>query len=144
MNVNRLAQLYPRFTIWERIRLFLAASHRSDDHEYRRLFTTSPMQTWHFSEHMLAEAAVHVLALIYISEQLDAATNYFFPLWKLQDADDPQPEHWRQAVEVYAYVFTANAEACRRFCHGLGVEPPSVLPPSPVYPVWPASTWRLA
>ena len=50
------------------------------------------MHTWHFSEHLLAEAAVHILALIYVSEQLDAAANYFFALWKQEDADDPEPE----------------------------------------------------
>ena len=81
------------------------------------------MHTWHFSEHLLAEAAVHVLALIYVGEQLDAAANYFFALWRQEDVNDPQLEHWRQATEVYAYVFDANAGAWRRFCQGLGVAP---------------------
>jgi len=122
MNAKPLARLYDRLTVWERIPLLLAAEARGDEAEYRRLFDASPLRTWRGSEHLLAEQALHLLALIYVGEQLDAAANYFFALWQLDDAGDPRPEDWLLLmIEVNAYFFTANAEAWRRFCGKLDI-----------------------
>src|SRR6516164_4020505 len=121
MNANGLARLYDRLTVWERIPLLIAAHARGDDTEYRRLFDASPLRTWHFSEHLVAEQALNVLALIYVGEQLDAAASYFFDLFKMQDPDDPRPEDWLIAADCCAYFFAANAEAWRRFCSELDI-----------------------
>src|SRR5262245_12179496 len=123
MNANMLARLYDQITLWERIPLLLAADARGDESERQRLFDASPLRTWRFSEHLLAEQALHTLALMYITEQLDAAAGYFFALWKMQDADNPRPEDWLRAAEARAYFFTANADAWRRFCAELGIAP---------------------
>lgn len=123
MNAHRLTQLYDRLAVWERIPLLLAAEARGDDREYRRLFDASPLRAWRFSEHLLAEQALHVLALIYVSEQLDAAATYFFALWHLADTDDPRPEEWRRAADASAYFFAVNADAWRRFGAELRVAP---------------------
>src|SRR5262245_13485362 len=103
MNANALSRLYDRLTVWERIPLLLAAGARHDDAEYRRLADASALRTWRLPEHSLAELALHVLALIYAGEQLDAAGGYFFALCRLGDADDPQPEAWLRAAEAQAY-----------------------------------------
>jgi hypothetical protein len=118
-----LTQFYDRLTVWERIPLLIAADARKDEAEYGRLFATSPVRTWRFSEHLMAEMALHTLALTYIGEQLDAAANYFFALWRLEDPADPRPDDWLLAAESAAYFFTANAEAWRQFCDGLGIAP---------------------
>jgi hypothetical protein len=123
MNANGLARLYDRLTVWERIPALIAAQARGDDIEYRRLFDASPLRTWRFSEHLVAEQALNVLALIYIGEQLDAAASYFFDMYKMQDPDDPCPEDWLIAAESCAYFLAANAEAWRRFCSELDIAP---------------------
>jgi hypothetical protein len=58
MNAKGLPRLYDRLTIWERIPLLIAAHARRDGAEYRRLFDASPLRTWHFPEHLVAEQAL--------------------------------------------------------------------------------------
>jgi hypothetical protein len=123
MNASGLARLYDRLTVWERIPLLIAAEAREDSVEYQRLFAASPPRTWQFSEHLRAEQAVHVLAMIYVGEQLDAAAAYFWALWQMDHADLPRPEEWLATIESWAYLFTANAEAWRRFCCELDIAP---------------------
>jgi hypothetical protein len=127
MNANGLIRLYDRLTVWERIPLLLAAQARGDDAEYRRLFSASAVRTWHFSEHLPTEQALHVLAPQYVGEQLDAAANYFFALWRMEDADDPQPEDWRLVADACAYFFVANTEAWRRICSELSITPETLI-----------------
>jgi hypothetical protein len=119
MTTPRLTQLYDRLTIKERIPLLLAAQARGDASEYQRLLRSSPQRTWCFAEHLWTEQALHVLALTYTSEQLDAAAGYFFARWRLEDA----AEEWLPAADACAYFFAANAAAWRRFCTGLGIAP---------------------
>jgi hypothetical protein len=123
MNPNGLARLYDRLTVWERIGLLIAADARGDGAEYRRLFDTSPPRTWRFPAHLIAEHALHVLAMIYVGEQLDAAAGYFHALWRMGDAADPRPQDWLHAADASAYFFAANADAWRRFCAELDIAP---------------------
>jgi hypothetical protein len=127
MNANGLARLYDRLTVWERIPLLIAAEARGDQAEYQRLFNASALRTWRFSEHLLAEQALNVSAMIYVGEQLNAAASYFFDLWQMQDPDDPRPEDWLIAAEACAYFFVANAEAWRRFCSELDIAPDALV-----------------
>lgn len=121
MNAPGLARLYNRLTVWERIPLLVAAEARGDDAERRRLFDAAPLRTWRFSEHLLAEQALNVLAMLHITEQLDAAAGYFFALWCLDYVDDPCPENWLLSADALAYRFVVNADAWRRFCGELGI-----------------------
>jgi hypothetical protein len=119
---KQLDRLYHRLTVRERIPLLVAAEARGDDVESRRLSETSPIQTWWFSEHLIYEQALHVLALIYIGEQLDAAATYFFAHWRMDVDDERSVEHWGRIAQAEAYFFTANSEAWRRLCAELGVD----------------------
>jgi hypothetical protein len=123
MNTHSLGRLYEYLGVWERITLLLAAEARGDEVESDKLFRTSRVRTWRLNEHMMAEHALHVLSLVYITEQLDAAACYFFALWKMDDADDPCPEDLVRVADVSAYLFTTNAEAWGRFCAELKIEP---------------------
>jgi hypothetical protein len=131
MNANGLAKLYDRITVWERIPLLIAAQARGDDAEYKRLFDASPRRTAHIPEHLLDEHSLHVLALIYLGEQLYLAASHFFFLFKLQAPDDPQPEDWLIAAESNAYIFARNAEAWRRLCSELSIAPEALYRPGP-------------
>lgn len=116
MTASRLKHLYPEIRPWERIRLLLAAQQRQDDVEYQRLFHASAIRTWHFSEHLLAEQALHVLTLTYITEQLDAATSVFLALTQLALQTSSEQE-WDQIAECSAYFFCINTEGWRAFCN---------------------------
>jgi hypothetical protein len=121
MNTTGLTRLYDRLTVWERIPLLVAANARGDDAEHGRLFAASPIEMWRIPAHVMAELGLHVLAMMYIGEQLDAAANVFFALCKVKDASDPQPQDWLLMAEACAYFFAANAEAWRRLGEELGI-----------------------
>jgi hypothetical protein len=116
MNTQRLSTLYDQITVWERIPLLLAAQARKDDDEHDRLFTSSPLRTWRFSEHLLAEQALHVLALTYINEQLDAAASCFFALFQLLASKEHPEQNLELLADSSAYLFTIRAEAWKQFC----------------------------
>src|SRR5262249_35066791 len=107
MNPLGLTKLYDHLAVWERIPLLLAAHARGDHSEHQRLFDASPLRTWQCPEHLLAEQALHVLALVYIAEQLNRGATYFFV--RLQMSNGPRPDEWLPAAELAAYLFTANA-----------------------------------
>src|ERR1700722_13087449 len=112
MNTNPLANYYDQLTIWERIPLRIAAEARGDELEAQRLLNSAPTRRWYLPNHLMAEQALNVLALIYITEQLDAAAAYFFAVWQM----DGEPDDWSFSADASAYFFTANAEAWRKFC----------------------------
>jgi hypothetical protein len=119
---------YHRLTTWERIPLLIAAQDRGDEMDHQWLSRTSPLQSWHFSEHLLAEEALHVLALTYVGEQLDAAANYFFACMQMVVAQEARPQaDWRLMADVNAYFFTANTQAWRRFCAQLHIAPDALV-----------------
>ena len=121
MNLKRVTRLYDRLTVWERIPLLVASYGRGDETEAKLLANASPVRVWQFSEHWLAEQALHVLTLMYIGEQLEAAANYFFAVWRLADTEDLYPGDWWRAAQANAYFFTANCDAWQRFCGELGI-----------------------
>jgi hypothetical protein len=127
MKGNGLTRLYDRLSIRERIPLLVAAHNREDDVEYQRLFHASPVRTWHFPEHMLAEEMLHVLALNYVSEQLDAAAVYFFAREQAAHEDEPKPDDWLLAIATSAYIFAVNADAWRRLCSEQGIAPEALV-----------------
>lgn len=113
MTMSQLKNLYPQIQPWDRIRLLLAAQHRHDEVECQRLFKASPLKTWCFSEHLLAEQALHVLTLTYITEQLDALACLFFALFQISHHPDPDLEYM---ADHAAYFFSINAQAWNSFC----------------------------
>lgn len=115
MNPFTLKNLYPNLQPWERIRLLLSAQERQDDVEYQRLFNASKIRTWYFSEHLLAEQALHVLTLTFITEQLDAAACLFLGLTQLA-LHDHKNQEWEQMAECSAYFFSLNAQGWKAFC----------------------------
>ncbi len=123
MNANRLTRLYDGLDPWERIPLLIAADAKGDVAEWQRLFDASPIRAFRFGEHAMAEMSLHTLALMYITEQLDAAATYFFAVWQMGHDDDPRTIDWPLAADASAYFFTANLDAWRRFCSELDVSP---------------------
>src|SRR5438132_10531123 len=123
MNTNGLAKLYDKLTPLERIPLILAAEAREDETEVQRLHNSAPMRTWWFSDYLMPSMALQTSSKMYIVEQLDHIAIYWHAIWRLGDEQDEKPEDWLLSAEVAAYVFTCNAEAWRRFCEELNIDP---------------------
>jgi hypothetical protein len=123
MNTNGLAKLYDRLTSRERLPLVLAAQSRGDSLEHQRLKDSAPSRLWRLLDYCMGELALNVLALIYVGEQLDHAACYWHALWRLDDPDGPDEALWRLTAAVTSYVFSCNAEAWRRFCRGIHIDP---------------------
>jgi hypothetical protein len=123
MNTDGLAKLYDRLNPQERLPLLLAAQARGDAREHRRLVDSAPSRLWRLPDHFRVEMALHVLTLIYVGEQLDHAAGYWHALWRLDGPDCPDAGVWRLAAAVNAYAFACNAEAWRRFCDGMHIDP---------------------
>src|SRR5262249_39163293 len=96
--------------------LILAAEARGDQTEHGRLCASAPVKVWRFPDYLMGSLVLNVLALIYITEQLDYLANYWHAVWRLGDPDDPAPTAWLFPADVAAYVFTCNAHAWRQFC----------------------------
>lgn len=126
MMKNSLTSLYPQLKSWERIRLLLAADARHDEVEYLRLFDASPIRTWYFSEHLLAEQALHVLTLTFVNEQLDAVACLFFALFQLSHHHEQSAE-LEFLADCSAYFFNINAQAWKTFCHKIQVDPENLI-----------------
>ncbi len=124
MNMTGLAKMYDRLTRWERVALMLAAESRGDELEQNRLRQAAPVFVYRLPDYMLGEQFLNVLALIYITEQMEHVAGYWHAAWWLHnpDQEDPDPETWRYMVDVHAYMFTINAEAWRRFCSELHID----------------------
>lgn len=127
MNRLTLKNLYPEIRPWERIRLLLNADQRQDEVEYQRLFHASPIKQWYFSEHLLAELALHVLTLNYITEQLDSAASLFLALFNLQSESRDDIHSLEQVAELSAYSFTCNLQSWKAFCDDLKVPADSLV-----------------
>src|SRR5262245_40943983 len=54
--------------------------------------------------------------------KIELLSSYWHALWRLGDADDPDPESWALAADVSAYLFACNAEAWRSFWQGLHID----------------------
>jgi hypothetical protein len=116
MNTSRLAHMYDLLTAKERLPLILAAEKRGDEIEQQRLESSAPWGELHCRDYLFRAQMVHVLTLIYVTEQLDHLANYWHSNWRLKATPDERPEHWLTIRETSAYLFCCNAEAWRRFC----------------------------
>lgn len=122
MNTSRLAKLYDALSPAERLPLVVAACHRGDEAECRRLIDTAPTCGLEVSHHYLHARALERLTFGYLARQLELLAGYWHGLGPAAGKADV-PAY----VGVLAYLFCANADAWELFCRRLGVEPAAVL-----------------
>jgi len=115
--------MYDRLAPMERVALIAAADARGDEVEQRRLDATAPVIHLRFADYLWPSIKINTLALIYLTEQLDALANYWHALWRLDDPTDAEPEDWLLMADMSAYYFVCNADAWRRFGSELNLDP---------------------
>jgi hypothetical protein len=125
MSAKALAKLYDQLAPLERISLIVAAEARNDEDECRRLADTAPFTTLHVRDFRLTYQAVHLLALMFIAEQLDALANYWHAMWRLQTENDAGD--WLFQRDCSAYFVVCNSDGWRRFCEELSFDPDALV-----------------
>ena len=130
MNPTTLTRSYQYLSAWERVKLRLAAHSRKDEVEEQRLDGSAPTTPLPFKHHQLTEVAINTFTLIYITEQLDAASSYFYALFKLpkgdEEIDAAQDDDLRLLLMLHdfnAYLFHIRAKAWRRLWTEIGIDP---------------------
>src|SRR5262245_27154166 len=127
---TNLPRYYDHLGVWERVRLRLAAQARKDEVEEQRLADKAPYRLLRMQHHLHTELAINTLTLIYVSEQLEAACGHFFALLKFprseEAIDAASDEELRLLMllhDMNAYFFHVRAQAWRRLCGDIGVDP---------------------
>jgi hypothetical protein len=129
MNTNALAREYGKLTPLERVSALMAAESRGDQIEGRRLRDSwrprDIEQVRIVPDYLWLQLKLHILAHVYVTEQLDALANYWLARAELEalaeKGVDPAPV--LLAAQSSAYMFICNAEAWRQFCTELAIDP---------------------
>jgi hypothetical protein len=127
MTDRGLPKMYDKLTVWERLPLLIAADDRGDDVEWRRLFGTSPIKSWKFSEHLMAEEALNTLALCHVIDQLEAAAIYFYALFQRFGEAPNRERDWALEADLHAFNFQTNAQAWKLLCGEAGIDPEALV-----------------
>jgi hypothetical protein len=127
MTDRGLPKLYDKLTVWERLPLLIAADDRDDEVEWGRLFDASPLKSWKFSEHLMAEQALNTLALCYVIDQLEAASIYFYSQFQRFGEEPNRDRDWGLEADLQAFTFQTSAQAWRLFCGGVGIDPDAMV-----------------
>jgi hypothetical protein len=122
VNTNTLAKQYGHLTPWERIPLMLAAEARVDELERRRLSDSAPIEAVKMPDYLMPLMALNTMSLMYITEQLDHLASYWHAVCQFLITEDKKRLHWKTSADAFAYVFSLNAEAWKRFCGGLNID----------------------
>jgi hypothetical protein len=121
MNTKALARGYAALTARERLALVLSAEGRRDDVEAARLRASAPVALYRLPELTFAEIALHTLALIYVSEQLEHVASYWFARDRVDPADPDAEADWLLVAILSAYAYTVNRDAFGRLCAERGI-----------------------
>jgi hypothetical protein len=141
MNTKPLGKLYDRLTPHERLPLMVAAADRGDEAEADRLARSAPRFACRLPDyHGLGEGLLLQL-LFYMIAQLDRAAIYWhgtglaeelseFPIGK---DDRARAKRWRKLLRLVAYNMVVEADAWKRLCAELHIDPETLLRDFPAY-----------
>ena len=130
MSPNTLTRHYEHLSVWERVRLRLAAQAREDEVEEHRLNDTAPILQVPTRSHFRTELVLHTFALMYVAEQLESASWHFFAQMKLREGDVTDPDVLGSLAAIactHAFCFHIRMLGWKKFCRSLGVDPDALV-----------------
>jgi hypothetical protein len=141
MNTNALARQYDKLTPWERLPLILAAIDRGDDVEADRLANSAPLEWFRMSDFYALAEGMLLAGLFHMINQLDRIALYWQAqgiadrYWELATSEEEQAKAERVSgsISLLAYRITVEAEAWKRFCADLQLDPEAQLRGLPSY-----------
>src|SRR4029077_20254100 len=121
----------------------LAAEAKGDEKELAVVKSLTPTSVYTFPSTMVPIAHLHILALVYIWEQLEQMASFLHAMWQLaivtrseaetaekagvkptEDLTELSEEEssWLDIGRVAAYLFRTGQEGWEQFCEGIGVD----------------------
>lgn len=141
MNTNALAKLYDRLTPLERLPLIMAATNRGDTAEADRLVRSAPRIDVRMPDYfILGEGLLH-LSHIHMIEHLDLVLKFWLGAYIVKTSDGPGADKKEKAegdrfwseVRMTAYRICVEADAWRRLCGELKIDPEALFRDLPGY-----------
>jgi hypothetical protein len=105
----------------ERFYRTLSAEAKGDEKELRLMEHLTPEYRYRLSDLTIPRLLLHLIAMTYVSTQLDRAGMFFMALWRVQANDDPDGT-WDLIGGCHAYRFRIEVDAWEAFTAELGVD----------------------
>ena len=141
MNHNGLTKHYDVLTRWERVPLILAATARGDEAETERLANSAPRHGFKVADCYGLIQGLEWLASYYLLNQLDLVVHYQTamigsteerPSLGAKKMKTDADRLWKIA-QWYAYWFLVTADAWKRVCAEMMIDPEIPLRDNPGY-----------
>lgn len=116
MTTDPLAKYYGALSAAERLALMMAAGGRGDEVEHARLADAAPRLTWRVPHTFGRALAFLAVFSQHRMEQLHLAALFFKTSALADTATGKLARQLRDAVRLYGYLVTVNAEGWARFC----------------------------
>ena len=141
MNTKTLAKMYDLLTPFERLPLIIAAADRGDNAEADRLARTAPRVRLALPDYHGLGDGLLLLSLYHAIGQLELGLMYwqvsaYAAEWEefIVDAKDKaRAERMWAGARLAAYRFCVEADAWRRLCGELRIDPETLLRDLPCY-----------
>lgn len=141
MNTKGLAKLYGLLTPPERLPLIMAAVERGDDAEADRLTRSAPRIHLALPDYHGLADGLNLLSFFHAMGQLDLGLQYWHTSalaaeWEefvVDEEDEARAERMGACARLAAYRLRVQADAWRRLCDGLKIDPEALLRDLPCY-----------
>jgi len=141
MNTRALAKLYGLLTPWERLPLIVAAVERGDDAEADRLSRSAPRMHLALPDYHGLGDGLLLLSLFHVIGQLELGLQYWHTSvlaaqWEefVDDEEDKaRAERMWDCTHLAAYRLCVEADAWKRLCADLQIDPEALLRDLPCY-----------
>ena len=141
MNAKALAKMYDLLTPFERLPLIIAATERGDDAEADRLARSAPRIHVALPDYYGLGDGLLLLSLFHMIGQLELGLLYWqvsglAAQWEefiVDKEDEARAERMRGCTRFVAYRFCVEADAWKRLCGELKIDPEALLRDLPCY-----------
>ena len=145
MNTNTLAKMYDLLTPFERLPLIIAAAERGDDAEADRLARSAPRVHLALPDYHGLGDGLLLLSLFHVIGQLELGLLYWHvsgmaSQWEefiVDKEDEARGERMRACTRFVAYRLCIEADAWKRLCAELNIDPEALLRDLPCYDTLP-------
>ncbi len=106
----------------ERVVQMLDADSRDDQQQIRLLDQVAPRMSYAFPDTRIPLLGIHLMCLIYVNEQLEAAGMVLHAFWCGTMIDPDHDEYWNSMANCSAYRFRIGEQAWREFTEEFNID----------------------
>ena len=105
----------------ERLKRLLAAEAQGDEKEQRLMEHLTPTYSYALKDTAMPRMLLHIMALMYVADQLDHAAMYFFAVGQIEAKQDPNGT-WDYVGGIHAYRYKVECDGWELFTQELGID----------------------